>query len=814
MGAVWYRARADLRGAAAGTLLIALLVGLTGSIVLTAVAGARRGRDAIPEFLAYTRAGNAAVFLDPTLPPAEQNRLARALVALPEWAAAGAASQPVLTVPAQADLAEATGFVGQALLVGTFLHDVNRPLLIDGRLADPRQVGELVVNQEFATGVGVRVGDSLTARTVTPDHLDAVVNAGFEPDPTGEDVRLTVVGITREPDDLSYEALAQPGTLYAVRRYHVYLTAAFWDRYGEHNASYNTGVFGRLAPGVTANDLEMAAVAVGGDRVQVERQDPRLILVASAQTGIDFEANALLLFALVVGVAGIVLVGQLLSRQVSPGQLDTYELAALGLRRSQRAAVPLVRGVIVAGLGALLAVGGGVALSRFTPIGLARKADVHPGIRVDPTVLAVGGVVILAAVIAWCAVIGWRAARLAPTDRAARMRDRPSRVVSRLAKLGTPVSVVAGVRMALERGRGRTAVPVGSALGATTVGVLTVTAALVFAASLHHVVVDPMARGWNWDVAVGAYFDADAARAGREPLDNDPDVAAYLGFSSSTPMRIDDVDTYGGALGPGDDTVGPPMLEGRLPAAPDEIIVGPGTLDDLGKAVGDHVQVTLGGTVDARIVGVMVPIATLDGQMTMTRGALMTHEGAAALDPQEGVVPSQYLVRFAPGADRASILARLRDEYPGTVVTATVPSDIENLRRVQRLPALVAAFVALLAVVTLVNTLVTGVRRRRRDLALFATLGFRRRQLAGTVAWQATTLALIALVVGIPLGVAAGRVAWHLVVYPFASSLEPTVPVLALVVLAGAWLVIANLAAALPARSAARTHPAEAFRAE
>lgn len=811
---MWYRARADLRHKVVSTLLLALLVGLTGSVVLAAVAGARRGRDAIPEFLDYTLAPNAAAFLDPGLPPAEQNRLARELVALPEWAAVGAASQPVLTMPPQGNLTTGSGFVGQALIAGSFLREVNRPILLHGVLADPDQVDEVAVNQEFANGAGLHVGDSFTARTVTPDHLDAVVNRGFTPDPAGQDVRLTVAAITRDPEDLSYEALAQAGTLYAVRRYHVYLTAAFWDLYGEQTASYNTGVQGRLAPGVTTDQFEAAAVEVGGDKVQIERQDSRLILVASAQTGIDFEANALLLLALVVGVAGTVLVGQVLTRQVSLSQLDSYELAAIGLRRRQRAMVPLARGTIVAGLGAMLAVGGATALSGFTPIGVARLADVHPGVRVDPLVLAVGGVLIVAAVVAWCAVIGWRAARPAPTDRSQATRSRPSRVVSRLAELGAPVTVVAGVRMALERGRGRTAVPVGSALGATVAGILTVTAALVFSASLHHVTVDPVARGWNWDVAVGAYFDPDAAQAGRAPLDNDPDVEAYRGFSSSTPVHIDDVDTYGGALGPGDDTVGPPMLEGRLPTAPDEIIVGPGTLDDLGKQVGDHVQVTLGGTVDARIVGVMVPIATLDGQMTMTRGALMTHEGAAALDPQEGVTPSQYLVRFVPGGDRAAVLARLREEYPGTVVTATVPSDIENLRRVQRLPVLVADFVALLAIGTLVNTLVTGVRRRRRDLALFATLGFRRRQLAGTVAWQATTFALIALAIGLPLGVAAGRLVWHLVVDPFASSLEPTVPALALLALALAWLVIANLVAALPARSAARTHPAEAFRAE
>ncbi len=132
----------------------------------------------------------------------------------------------------------------------------------------------------------------------------------------------------------------------------------------------------------------------------------------------------------------------------------------------------------------------------------------------------------------------------------------------------------------------------------------------------------------------------------------------------------------------------------------------------------------------------------------------------------------------------------------------------------QRLPTLVAGLVALLALGTLANALVMAVRRRRRDLALLATLGFRRRQLAATVAWQATTLALVSLAIGIPLGIAAGRLVWRLVVDGFAGHLESTIPVLALLCVTALWLIVANMVAALPARAAARTNPATILREE
>ena len=69
-------------------------------------------------------------------------------------------------------------------------------------------------------------------------------------------------------------------------------------------------------------------------------------------------------------------------------------------------------------------------------------------------------------------------------------------------------------------------------------------------------------------------------------------------------------------------------------------------------------------------------------------------------------------------------------------------------------------------------TLVTSVRRRRRDLAIMRTLGLSARQLATVVAWQSTVAVLIGTVVGVPLGIVLGRQLWDL----FAEGIQ-AVPV-------------------------------------
>ena len=118
-----------------------------------------------------------------------------------------------------------------------------------------------------------------------------------------------------------------------------------------------------------------------------------------------------------------------------------------------------------------------------------------------------------------------------------------------------------------------------------------------------------------------------------------------------------------------------------------------------------------------------------------------------------------------------------------------------------------AGLVVVLGLVTVGNTVINSVRRRRRDLAILKTIGFTRRQVAIVVAAQATTFSLAALVVGIPVGIVAGRWAWSLIGSSIGSVSPPVVPGLAIALIVPAALVAAQLIAAGPGWMAAKIAP-------
>jgi len=62
-------------------------------------------------------------------------------------------------------------------------------------------------------------------------------------------------------------------------------------------------------------------------------------------------------------------------------------------------------------------------------------------------------------------------------------------------------------------------------------------------------------------------------------------------------------------------------------------------------------------------------------------------------------------------------------------------------------------------------------------------IGFVPRQVASIVAWETTTFSLIALIAGVPLGLAGGRWAWNLVANGIGSASRPTVPAMLIVLM-------------------------------
>jgi hypothetical protein len=823
MGVLWLRARAQLRGRARATVFLAMLVGLAGALVLTAAAGARRSEAALPRFLAANQTVDASVIvLDPG-PTGEKAR--RRVAALPEvrqvfrltgWDAGA-------LILGGADPAEPSGWHRQ---LGTVALDpggsvaFGRPIVVAGRLPDERRPEEVAIDEELAARRGLRVGSSYRVRAFSMDQLTPA-GEGRAVTPHGAAVDLRVVGIVRYPRDL-VPVVDQQNL--RVNTGDLYLTTAWWRRYGPDVANYGIGLAVRLRHGqADLPRLQASLRRLYGREVLAEGVDGSngdKAVTAGTRRAIRLESGALAAFALLAAVAALLLVGQTLGRQIRAEAAQFPILRALGMTRAQLAGVAVIRAVPVAAAGAVLAVAGAVALSPATPLGVARRAELDPGVAVDPPVLAAGGTLVAAAVLACAVLAGWRAAGApagAPGVAEVAGTERRSRIAGALGAAGLPPAAVTGTRLALEPGRGRTAVPVRSALAAAAAAVCALTVAVTFGHSLVRLAGDPRAYGVGWDVQVGNFADAEGPAQAAGKLAANPDVVAWRGALTGLGPQVDGRPTTVLSFGPGRGALGPVVVEGREPIRPDEIALGATTMRALGKRIGDTVAVSGAGEPQPlRVVGRVV-VNLGDGSPTVApgKGAVVHPELWRSLNPPGmPLIPGWFFVRLDPAADRRAAIERLKRDFPSTVVLPVKQPDIADLERVGYLPGLLAGLVALLALGTVTHALVTSVRRRRRDLATLKTLGFTRGQVSVTVAWQATTFALLAGAVGVPLGVAGGRWAWRLVAAQLGVVSGPVVPPLPVLAVAAGALVAANLAAAGPGWTAARIRPAVVLRAE
>ena len=170
--------------------------------------------------------------------------------------------------------------------------------------------------------------------------------------------------------------------------------------------------------------------------------------------------------------------------------------------------------------------------------------------------------------------------------------------------------------------------------------------------------------------------------------------------------------------------VAPPLLAGRLPDGPREIALSGGELRALHRSVGGLVSArTTRGVVPLRITGqvVLSPEITNE-QVKLGSGGVMTLAGAGLLS-RTPLPVNVYLVRLRHPGDAAAI-ARLKQEFPGVVLPAVPPPEVREVKGVNGLPLVLAFVLTLLAVGTIAQTLVTSVRRRRRDLAILKAVGF------------------------------------------------------------------------------------------
>jgi hypothetical protein len=602
------------------------------------------------------------------------------------------------------------------------------------------------------------------------------------------------------------------------------LTPAFWHRYGPDLAKYGIFIAVDLDRGPSGLPAFTEALQHHfGDRAFINNSfdEPGDASILGTQRAIALESAALLGCAALGALAALLLVGQTLGRQVLLEAAEYPTLRALGMTRGQLVAVALIRAAVVAGGGAALAVATALALSPLTPIGVGGRAELDRGIAVDRPVLTIGGVAIIVLVAICVAIPAWRAAGAtgnSPGAAGPASPARSSRLASVLTSMAARPSLVTGVRLAVEPGRGRTAVPVRAAMAGAAAAVCAVTTAAVFAASLAHLDRTPSGYGVSWDLGVGNFADATSAERVAKLLAANPALSAVAGLvSTSQPAQIDGHLVPMIAIQPVKGVVSPTVAGGREPLRPDEIALGSLTMRTLAKRLNDTVTFTTGSRPrQLRVVGqVVLNDGGFDASITPGKGAVV-HPDLHPPYPGtlEAAWPSLFVVRLAPGADRNQAIARLREDFGSMVIGPRPHSDVRNVRRVGNLPGVLAVLVALLAVGTVAHALISAVHRRRRDLAILKTLGFVRGQISATVAWQATTFALVAVLFGLPLGVAAGRWAWRLTAEQLGVASPPVSPPLPILAIAAGAVVTANLIAAPPGWVAGRLRPAPVLHSE
>ncbi len=159
-------------------------------------------------------------------------------------------------------------------------------------------------------------------------------------------------------------------------------------------------------------------------------------------------------------------------------------------------------------------------------------------------------------------------------------------------------------------------------------------------------------------------------------------------------------------------------------------------------------------------------------------------------------------------------MARLARQYPEEVLFPATPANLANFGQAVNFPLIFGLALILFGVANLVHYLVVSVTRRRRETGLLKALGFVRPQAAFAVFWQTTTVALAAIVIGVPVGIVVGRLIWQAFAANLGVVAVPVVSARTFAVAALGTLILANVLAAGPALVAARACPASLLRTE
>ncbi|MEU7692630.1 FtsX-like permease family protein [Microbispora hainanensis] len=803
MTATWLRL--ELRRRWRPLAVLTLLVAFASATVLASVAGARRGGTALDRLQRETLPATIAVL--PNQPGFDWAPVR----ALPE---VEALTTFAVTVGFGVDGIPASDDISSFPPADTgFLHTVERPVVLDGRLPDPGRADEAVITPGFAESYHRRTGDRLVMRLMSPDQAsDPDYDPANGEPPRGPSLPVTIVGMVRAP--WFADRVGENGAL--LPSYGLF--AKYRENLIGEDGFVNAIV--RLKHGVRDIPAFREGLARVSHRNDIDVWNNETKFAEPIRRMAGFEAACLLAFGLAALAAAIVLIGQSVVRYTAATVADLQVLRAVGLTPRQTVRAAAAGPFLAALAGTAAGVVAAAVASTWMPIGSAALVEPAPGFDLDWPVLAGGSILIPALVLAGAGGAAAVTLAVARHDPAGRR----SLVALAAARAGLPVPLVVGARFALEPGRGAAAVPVRPALVGAVSGVLGVLAAFTFSAGVQDASAHPERFGLTYQLS--AFFGmngTDFGPAGEvlRTLAREPDIQG-INDSRIAVAESGDVSVTMGTYAPVGRPLPVALLAGRMPRTAGEVTLAPKSADLLGAGVGDRIALRGGATpVTMTVTGIaFVPASPHndfgDGGWVTSGGydrifagaqAFKFHAAEVALRPGIDVAAARERLRAVVAAVEGAENMEFGDAWP-------LPEAMVQIRGVERLPALLAVFMALLAVGAVGHVLATAVRRRRHDVAVLRALGMTRGQARWTVVVQATLLALFGLCFGVPLGVALGRTLWRVVADTMPLMYVPPLAVTALLLAGPLTVAVANLLAVRPGRLAGRLRIGHILRAE
>jgi hypothetical protein len=785
---IWAWARTELRRRRRANVALVLLIAVSGAVVLTTAAGARRTDSAFERFMESSNTADVQVQysteadIDQDVEDAfREHPDVEAVAPLYFTFGSNEASDYDLLVVSGPDPA--------------LFRDIDRPRVLAGRTPDPAADDEVLINPFVQDDLGAEVGERIEIGTVDPATDFDDPDGEFIPGPTAE---VEVVGVGTLPYDAADDSF---GIIVA--------TPAFYDQYAGRAMGFGPSLDVTVRDGVDAESLaeEVTAPFTFDELFFSPAED----LEATVDDGTRALVVGLWAFTGVAAVAFLVACAQATRRRLEGTGEDQLALRAVGLGRADRALAATLTVVPTVALGCALAALLAIPASVLMPIGAPGRAEPDPGIQIDLAALG-GGALLLAVVLLLAAL--WASARIvnargtaAGRGSALVARATPAQLVR--AQLG-PVENL-GVTMALDPDSRLGRVPVRSGFLGAVLATAGLAGVLTFGAGLDALVEEPARSGWNWTLRIDPFDDEVEAVASLEGLQQ-------MGHLYQRQLVIEGDAVPGSALSSVKGSPSFTVVEGRMPTADEEVALGPALADSIGRDIGDRVTLTgPDGEETGKVVVGLALLPTFDDDVSFNEGVAVTLPELDRLAHSDGEDNDTMLVTFADGISEAEAADRVSSVAPEAVSVYSypvLPTDVANLDDVRPLPRALAVFLALLGLAAVAHALATSVQRRRRELGTVRSLGFLAGQVQRAVTVQSATMVVVGLVAGLPVGIVIGRTVWRSVAQGLGVVATPSVPAGPLVAVIPAAIVAGVLVAWYPGRMARRGVALDALRAE